>query len=148
MVPLDALPGFWKFMYRVSPLTYLVDGLLSTGLAHVEVKCSDIELLRFAVPGRGNTTCAEYMEPYMEMAGGQVMNPDDREACQFCPLAMTDAFLASTSTSYGLRWRNYGIMWAYIAFNLFAALALYWLVRVPKRFGLRDVVSRLKSSRQ
>lgn len=139
MVPMDSLPGFWNFMYRVSPLTYLVDGLLSTGLAHNEVVCSQLELLRFAGPG-GNVTCGSYMEAYMELAGGKVMNPADMETCQFCPLATTDAFLASTSTSYDKRWRNYGIMWAYIVFNLFAALALYWLIRVPKRFKARDMI--------
>lgn len=28
--------------------------------------------------------------------------------------------------------RNFGIIWAYIIFNGFAAVFLYWLVRVPK----------------
>ena len=28
----SVLPGFWIFMYRVSPFTYLVDGMLSTGM--------------------------------------------------------------------------------------------------------------------
>lgn len=30
MQPPQALPGFWMFMYRVSPLTYLVDGIAAT----------------------------------------------------------------------------------------------------------------------
>ena len=29
-------------------------------------------------------------------------------------------------------WRNFGILWAYIIFNIFAALGVYWLARVPK----------------
>ncbi|KAK2777591.1 multidrug resistance protein cdr1 [Colletotrichum kahawae] len=123
IVPMDSLPGFWKFMYRVSPLTYLVDGLLSTGLAHNAVQCSSLELLQFAPPA--NVTCEAYMEPYMQLAGGRVYNPESTDACQFCSLATTDAFLATTSTSYDKRWRNYGLMFAYIIFNLFAALGLY-----------------------
>jgi len=146
MVPMDSLPGFWKFMYRVSPLTYLVDGLISTGLAHNDVKCSQIEFLHFAAPQ--NMTCGEYMEPFMELAGGRLLDPGSTDACQFCTLATTDAFLASTSTSYDKRWRNYGIMWAYIVFNLFAALALYWLIRVPKRFKPQNVLRGVWKGRQ
>ncbi|KAF6833701.1 multidrug resistance protein cdr1 [Colletotrichum musicola] len=136
IVPVDSLPGFWKFMYRVSPLTYLVDGLLSTGLAKNDVNCSQLELLQFNPPQGGNVTCGQYMEPYMQMAGGRVHNPDTMEGCLFCPLATTDAFLSTISASYDDRWRNYGIMWAYVVFNVGAALGLYWLARVPKRFSV------------
>lgn len=131
MVPESALPGFWKFMYRVSPLTYLIDGLLSTGLARNAVECSPLEFLVFDAPG-GGTTCDEYMRPYMEAAGGALADAASTTACRFCQLSTTDVFLATVSSDYGRRWRNYAIMWAYIAFNAVAALALYWLVRVPK----------------
>ncbi|KAK7442419.1 hypothetical protein CaCOL14_001239 [Colletotrichum acutatum] len=137
IVPVNALPGFWKFMYRVSPLTYLVEGLLSTGLAHNNVNCSRLELLQFS-PANG-TACGDYMAPYMQMAGGSVFNPNSTDVCQFCPLATTDAFLATTSTSYDRRWRSYGLMWVYIIFNLFAALSLYWLARVPKKHSITQL---------
>ena len=29
--------------------------------------------------------------------------------------------------------RNFGILWAYIVFNIFGAIFLYWLFRVPKK---------------
>ncbi|CAG9936386.1 unnamed protein product [Clonostachys rosea f. rosea IK726] len=131
IVSRTALPGFWIFMYRVSPLTYLVSALLSTGLSQNPVTCSDIELLQFK-PSQG-ATCGQYLEPYMELAGGNVTNPDSTDTCLFCPLATTDAFLQTIDASYDERWRNYGIMWAYIIFNVFAALFLYWLMRVPKK---------------
>lgn len=28
---------------------------------------------------------------------------------------------------------SFGLMWVYIIFNIFGALVLYWLVRVPKK---------------
>jgi ATP-binding cassette, subfamily G (WHITE), member 2, PDR len=31
------------------------------------------------------------------------------------------------------RWRNFGIMWLFIVFNVAGALFLYWLTRVPKK---------------
>ncbi|KAI9151516.1 ABC multidrug transporter atrG [Paramyrothecium foliicola] len=41
IVPPKALPGFWIFMYRISPLTYFLEGLAIAGLSGVAVACSD-----------------------------------------------------------------------------------------------------------
>lgn len=120
-------------MYRVSPLTYLVSALLSTGLAGNPVQCSDLELLRFQ-PANG-TTCEEYMAPYMEIAGGRLTDSMATDSCAFCPLSSTDVFLTSVNSFYNDRWENFGIFWAYIVFNIAASLAVYWLVRVPKHKG-------------
>ncbi|KAL4737919.1 ABC-2 type transporter-domain-containing protein [Aspergillus similis] len=128
-----ALPGFWIFMYRVSPLTYLISGMLSAGLAKTPVTCTDIEITLVQPPG--NTTCSEYLSTYMAAAGGEVYNPDATENCQFCSMESSDVFLASVSSDYADRWRNFGLMWVYIVFNIGAAVALYWLVRVPKDWG-------------
>ena len=40
---------------------------------------------------------------------------------------------AQINASYDTRWRNFGILWAFIIFNMFAAIGLYWLARVPKK---------------
>ncbi|KAL2848368.1 ABC-2 type transporter-domain-containing protein [Aspergillus pseudoustus] len=133
MVPSTALPGFWIFMYRVSPLTYLISGMLSAGLARTPVTCSDVELVPVQPPS--GQSCGEYLSAYMQAAGGKVYNPNATEICQFCPMVSSDAFLASVSSEYGDRWRNFGLMWVYIFFNVAAALALYWLLRVPKSWG-------------
>merc|ERR1711939_483740 len=86
----DALPGFWIFMYRVSPFTYLVSGILSTSLTNVPVECSEVELLRFEpLPEQ---TCDTYMSEYIQTAGGYVANPEATSSCEYCPLSNTDAF--------------------------------------------------------
>lgn len=45
----DAMPRFWGFLFRVSPLSYWVSAVLSTGLTNVEVtasnECSTISYL-------------------------------------------------------------------------------------------------------
>ncbi|CAK7212950.1 Multidrug resistance protein [Sporothrix bragantina] len=132
MVPASSLPGFWTFMYRVSPLTYLIGGLLATGIAQTAVQCSDLELLTFQPPA--NTTCADYMAPYMQLAGGRLSNPGAvyPTSCEFCSLATTDAYLATVGIFYADRWRNLGLLWIYVVFNIAAALGLYWLARAPK----------------
>lgn len=131
-----ALPGFWIFMYRVSPFTYLISGMLSTAVANTEVICASNELLHF-VPAAGKT-CAQYMTNYIEFAGGYLTNPHATDMCSFCTVKDTNVFLASVSSHYSQAWRNFGIMWAYIIFNIVAALFLYWLARVPKKSSKKE----------
>jgi ATP-binding cassette subfamily G (WHITE) protein 2 (PDR) len=38
--------------------------------------------------------------------------------------------LAGSNIYYSERWRNFGIMFAFIGFNVFLALLTYWLFRV------------------
>ncbi|KAK9463806.1 ABC-2 type transporter-domain-containing protein [Lipomyces oligophaga] len=125
-------PHFWIFMYRVSPFTYLVEAMLSVGVANSEVVCSSVELLQFS-PSSSNMTCAEYMNPYILTHGGQLMNPSAMENCEFCTVKDTNVFLASVVSYYSHRWRDFGFMWIFIVFNVFGAVFLYWLLRVPKK---------------
>jgi ATP-binding cassette subfamily G (WHITE) protein 2 (PDR) len=123
------LPGFWIFMYRVSPFTYLVGGMLSVGLANTKVICAPNEYLKFDPL---NGTCGEYIESYSTALGGYMEDPSATSNCNYCPVSDTNVFLAQVSSKYEDAWRNFGIMWVYIVFNIFAALFLYWLIRVPK----------------
>ncbi|CCH58043.1 hypothetical protein TBLA_0A02440 [Henningerozyma blattae CBS 6284] len=131
----DIFPRFWIFMYRVSPLTYFIDGLLSTGLANADVTCADYELVRFSPPS--GMTCGEYMQPYISMAGtGYLTDTDATDTCHFCNVSKTNDFLKSVSSKYSRRWRNYGIFLCFIVFNFVAGIGLYWLARVPKQFRI------------
>ncbi|KAL4914353.1 ABC drug exporter AbcA [Aspergillus aurantiobrunneus] len=125
----DQFPRFWIFMYRVSPFTYLVGGMLSVGIADTNVTCAANEYLHFD-PVSG--TCGEYMERYMSEMGGYLQDTMATSDCSFCPMATTNAFLAGVSSSYADVWRNFGLMWVFIVFNIFAACFLYWLARVPR----------------
>ncbi|GFF23501.1 ABC transporter CDR4 [Aspergillus udagawae] len=126
----QSLPGFWIFMYRVSPFTYLVSGMLSTGVSGTNAVCDDVEFLHFDPPG--NLTCKDYMSDYISLRGGYLENPSATSDCTFCTISSTDTFLAAVSSYYKDAWRNFGIMWAFIIFNIFAAVFIYWLARVPK----------------
>jgi ABC-type multidrug transport system permease subunit len=128
----DKLPGFWIFMYRVNPFTYVVEGIMGTTLAKAPVHCADNEWLYFQPPT--NMSCDEYMVPYIKAAGGYLLGPQPNAAgeCGFCATADTDAFLASYSLDFNNRWRDFGFMWVFCIFNIAAAVGLYWLARVPK----------------
>lgn len=128
----QTLPGFWVFMYRVSPFTYLISAIMSTGLGNTDVTCNSNELVTVNPPE--NTTCFQFLEEggFIPQAGGYLENPDATSACQYCPMANTNAFLDQISSNFDNRWRDFGIGMVYIVFNIAASLALYWLVRMPK----------------
>ena len=94
----SSLPGFWVFMYRVSPFAYLVKGILSTGLANASVTCSATELLHFDPPA--GQMCGQYMQAYIESVGGSLSNPNAISDCAFCTLTSTNQFLAVFSIDY------------------------------------------------
>lgn len=118
-------------MYRVNPFTYVVEGFLGTTLANAPVTCASNELITFASPN--DTTCSDYLSSYMSQAGGYLANDSgSSNDCEYCPIASTNDFLASINSDFDNRWRDFGFMWVYTAFNVAAALFFYWLARVPK----------------
>ena len=142
LVAPSALPGFWTFMYRAVPLTYLMNGMAVAGLAGTHISCSTVELLRIDLPQAivdAGTTCGAYLEPYVRAAGGYVANPGALADCQYCPVAETNVVLKTFGMRLDGPWRNVGFMVVYVVFNILAAFAFYWLGRVPKRSRKKDV---------
>ncbi|RMD44427.1 hypothetical protein DV735_g711, partial [Chaetothyriales sp. CBS 134920] len=126
------LPGFWIFMYRVSPFTYLIEGMLATAVADSTVTCAANEFLHFTPPS--GQTCAEYMSTYISAYAGYLEAGTEQSTsnCSFCQLADTNVFLSAVAVNPDNKWRDFGLMWVYIVFNVFAALFFYWWARVPK----------------
>jgi len=131
MQPPAALPGFWIFMYRVSPLTYLVSGITSTGIHARPVICASNELSRFDPPP--NQTCGAYLADFLATKlGGTLINPSATTQCEYCQLGISDQFLASVGIEWDTRWRDYGIGFSYIFFNIGMAVVFYYVFRVRK----------------
>ena len=128
MQPPDALPGFWTFMWRVSPFTYYISGISSTALHGREVHCSDSELSVFDPPS--GRICGEYLAEFLNTAPGALYNPEAESNCQYCAMSTADQYLAAREIFWPDRWRNYGIFWCYYIFNIFATVLLYYFFRV------------------
>ncbi|KAI0123470.1 ABC-2 type transporter [Xylariales sp. AK1849] len=124
----EALPGFWIFMYRVSPFTYWVSGMISTQLHDRAVVCSASETSVFNPPS--GQTCGEYLASYLSTAAGQLQNPLDTANCSYCSVTVADEVLAGNEVYWSERWRNFGIVWAYVFFNVFISVLTYYFVRV------------------
>ena len=95
MQPPNALPGFWIFMYRVSPLTYLIAGMTATGLHGRPIRCDTAELSVFNPPS--DSTCGDYLAPYLQSAPGMLYNPSATQGCEYCQLRNADQYLASSN---------------------------------------------------
>lgn len=135
----EQLPGFWIFMYRVSPFTYMVSGMLSVGVANTNVVCAANEYLHFDPPD--GKQCGEYMEPFRMVWGGYAQDPNATSDCSYCSMGETNVFLATVHANYDDAWRNFGILWVYIIVNIAGALFFYWLARVPKNKKDKDANS-------
>ncbi|KAL8420361.1 hypothetical protein RB594_003230 [Gaeumannomyces avenae] len=129
----DTIPNFWIFMYRVSPFTYIVSGMLSIAVANTRVDCAANEFMHFDPPQ--GSTCAQYMGIYANATGGYLESGTESRTsdCSLCPIGDTNIFLKGVRSSYDDRYRNFGLLFVYVAFNIAAALFVYWLVRVPKK---------------
>ncbi|KAH6986775.1 ABC-2 type transporter-domain-containing protein [Ilyonectria destructans] len=123
------LPGFWTFMYRVNPFTYVVEGFLGTSIANAPVTCAAEELVTFSAPS--GSTCGEYMVSFLDEFGGYLVDTNTSD-CQYCAVADTNTFLKTINVSFSNRWRDFGLMWVYCIFNIAVAISAYWLFRVPK----------------
>lgn len=113
------LPRFWIFMYRVNPFTYLVSSFMSTTLGQAPAYCADNEFQAFSAPA--NETCMEYMEKYISVAGGYLRDEKATDQCQFCQLDNTDQFLRGINANWDTRWRDFGLLWVYVVFNIATA---------------------------
>lgn len=132
--PSSAMPRFWTFMYRVSPFTYWIGGMVATELHAREVSCGPAEMSVFNPPA--GQSCGDYMAAYLRAgAPGQLQNPGATENCSYCPLTVADQFLGGVDIYWGDRWRNFGIVWAFVIFNVFVTIMAYYFFRVRKSGG-------------
>lgn len=71
-------------MYYISPVTYLIGGVLSAVLNNVPVVCSPSELVVFDPPS--GESCGAYSVDFLKTAIGYLVNPNATTNCQYCPL--------------------------------------------------------------
>ena len=113
------LLGWWKWMYHLSPFTYIVEGLLGQALGHLPIRCANVELVPITPPS--GQTCQQYMGPYIAANGGYITDPNATDTCHFCQYDSTDGFLGNSfNVFYSHHWRDLGIFAAFICFNVSA----------------------------
>ncbi|OJT05939.1 Brefeldin A resistance protein [Trametes pubescens] len=138
--------GWWQWMYRLSPYTYLIEALLGQALGKQPIECSAIELVTIQPPS--GQTCSQYMNPYISAAGGYLTNPDATNNCGYCSFDSTDAFLGqSFNIFYSNHWRDLGIFVAFIIFNIACIYSFTYLFRVRTGSFFGSLKNRLAARR-
>lgn len=126
--PVSQMPGFWTFMWKVSPYTYFIQSYMGISFHDRPVRCS-FEEFNILEPPQG-LSCGEFLDPFVEAATGYVNNPNATSSCEYCVFRVGDEYLATVGASYSYIWRNVGFMCAFIVFNIVAMLGMYYMFRV------------------
>ncbi|GAA6001439.1 uncharacterized protein JCM10292_006254 [Rhodotorula paludigena] len=126
--PYAQLPYFWRsWMYRLTPFTYLIEGLVANAMGGVRLSCTYPQFQIVVPPG--GQDCAAYLSEFAARSGGySEVLPDG--SCGYCTYASGDAYLATLNMSFSHRWRNTGFFIAYIIFNIFAVFLGFYLYSI------------------
>lgn len=135
--PESQMPGFWTFMYKLSPMTYIIQSFVGDVMHNQKITCKPEELAIFNPPD--GQTCEVYAGAFVKSFSGYLDNPNATSDCGYCRYSVADEFLATMGIKYSYRWRNIGFLCAFILFNLSAMLICYYLFRVrvwkgPQKF--------------
>lgn len=127
-------------MYPLTPFHYLLEALLTFVEHDNVVKCSTDEFALFTPPS--GQTCMDYAGEFVTTIGGYLNNPSSTTECQYCQYSTGDEYTASLEVYWGHRWRDYGIFWSYIIFNVIMIFVLTGLYCG----GLKSVKGIFKSN--
>ncbi|KAJ5621248.1 hypothetical protein N7528_006031 [Penicillium herquei] len=138
LVEPDALPRFWIFMYRVSPVTYLMGGMIKAALADTDLHCASIDLLNIPLPSENSSlSCGSYLDAYVQSVGGKILNPNTTvamgEDCVFCDVTDANTVLKSMGMDVHTRWLDLGLFVVYVVVNVAGIFFFYWLTRGRKK---------------
>ncbi|KAJ0419394.1 ABC-2 type transporter-domain-containing protein [Aspergillus carlsbadensis] len=126
VVPYVALPTFWQsWMYWLTPFHYVLEAFLGVLVHQVPMECVEREDARFSLPP-GSSSCQEYAGGFTSQAGGYVTDVGGG-MCAYCLYSDGDEFASSFNVYYSHKWRDYGIVWAFIMFNFAATFLFSWL---------------------
>lgn len=155
VVPYMALPTFWRsWMYWLTPFHYLLEGFLGVVVHDIPMECVQREESFFSIPP-GFGTCQEYAGAFVDAATGYVRDAGGG-MCAYCQFRNGDQFVrlsplllhyilhlnpiynengllicfwqaTNFNVYYSNKWRDYGIFWAFVAFNFAAVFFFSWL---------------------
>ncbi|ORY85494.1 putative ABC transporter [Protomyces lactucae-debilis] len=123
--PPSSIITFWQWVYHLTPFNYLLSAMLIFVVHDKPVRCAASEFARFA-PLAGQT-CQEYAGSFVQQAAGYLQDPNATDECLYCQYATGDEYAATLLVYWGDRWRNYGIFWAYVIFNILITFVFTWL---------------------
>lgn len=96
--------------------TRLVSGLVANELHDLPVVCRPQELNNFTAPL--GQTCGAYMSAFFTNGGPGYIVDNQTSNCGYCAYRVGDQFYEPLGIRFGHRWRDFGILSAYIGSTL------------------------------
>jgi ATP-binding cassette, subfamily G (WHITE), member 2, SNQ2 len=116
-IPKPQIPGFWRaWLYQLDPFTRLISGMVTTELHGHPVVCTPSELQTFTPPA--GQTCGSYMQDFFSRGGAGYLVSNTSDVCRYCAYKVGDQFYEPLELSFDTRWRDLGILAAFIGSNL------------------------------
>ncbi|KAI9278568.1 ABC-2 type transporter-domain-containing protein [Phascolomyces articulosus] len=135
MQPPQSMPYFWRsWMYWLNPFHYYIEGLTVNEMMNLPVICNQRDMVVFDPPP--GQTCGGYMANYLANPGstGYIDNPEATSQCNYCQFSSGKEYYTTMfQWSEKHRWRNFGILICYFAFNTMVFQLLVYLTRKPRR---------------
>lgn len=102
-------------------------------LEHLPVICNDRDLLKFNAPP--NQTCGEYLANFFSNgAPGYVVDPNALGECQYCTYESGKQYYTLMfNWDAANKWRDFGIIVCYFAFNTLVFIVLCYFKRRERR---------------
>ena len=120
-IPATQMPKFWRsWLYHLDPFAHLVGGFMVTELHGREITCTNAELQTFTAPP--NQTCGEYMMAFFRSGGPGYLVENATSDCRYCAFKIADEFYTPLGYSFANRWKDLGILSAYIGSSLILLL--------------------------
>jgi len=116
-IPAPQIPGFWRaWLYQLDPWTRLIGGMTVTELHDLPVVCQPDEFNTFTAPA--GQSCGEYMTKFFSSGGPGYLLDNATSACEYCAFRVGDQFYEPLGFAWENRWRDLGILTAFIGSNL------------------------------
>jgi ATP-binding cassette subfamily G (WHITE) protein 2 (SNQ2) len=132
-VPPSVMPKFWHaWLYPLDPFSRLIGGMLVTELHGREVVCKPSELNVFTAPDGVN--CGSYMASYFANGGPGYLVNNNTQSCEYCAYSVGDQFYEPLGYDFGNRWRDLGILSAYIGSSIILILIAVSILIILVRF--------------
>jgi ATP-binding cassette, subfamily G (WHITE), member 2, SNQ2 len=111
------MPSFWRsWVYQLDPFTRLVGGMVVTELQDRPVVCQPSEFNNFTAPP--GQSCGQYMAAFFAAGGPGYLANNQTSDCAYCAYKVGQEFFAPLELDYANRWRDLGIMAAFVGSNL------------------------------
>ncbi|KAJ2936375.1 hypothetical protein H1R20_g720, partial [Candolleomyces eurysporus] len=131
-IPYPAMMKFWRsWLYELNPYTRTLAAMVSTELHGLVIRCKSDEFAVFNPPS--GQTCGQWAGEFVQTFGGYIDNLNDTIACRYCQFSVGDEFYTPLNISYGNRWRDAWILFAFFVFNLVVTIIASRFLRYAKR---------------